>query len=162
MELEKSLTLQAPPAQVWALLLDPGVMAACVPGMQSIEVLSEISYRARMEVKIAFITARFTLLTNVVEQRPPHYLRSEGTGEDKSVASSLKQTSEMFLDAREDGGTELRMKVRVDVFGRLGSFGLSAMKTKADRLWQAFGEAFAARLAGASVSGRAGPQQAVA
>ena len=83
-----------------------------------------------------------------MEQRAPHYLRSEGTGEDASVASSLKQQSEIFLTELPDGGTELRMKVKVDVLGRLGSFGLSVMKTKADRMWEEFGQNLVARLEG--------------
>ena len=140
MEIEKTLTVAAPPERVWALLLDPNTMGRCVPGMQSIDVLSPTEYRALMQVKIAFVSARFKLKTTIVEQRAPHYLRAEGTGEDAAVASSLKQQSEMFLAALPDGGTELKIKVKVDVLGRLGSFGLSVMKTKADRMWDEFGQ----------------------
>lgn len=148
MEIEKTLLLDAPPASVWALLLDPNAMGACVPGMESIEVVSEDEYVAVMKVKIAFISARFKLKTRIVERDEPRYLRAEGTGEDASVASSLKQSSEMWLQAREGGGTELRMKVKVDVLGRMGTFGLGVMKTKADRMWDEFGVNAAARLAG--------------
>jgi len=98
-EIDKTLTLTAPPEQVWALLLDPQAMASCVPGMQSVEVLSNTEYLACMQQKIAFITARFQLRTRIVEQRAPHYLLVEGTGEDASVASSLRQRSEMHLTA---------------------------------------------------------------
>jgi carbon monoxide dehydrogenase subunit G len=140
MEIEKTLTITAPPKRVWALLLDPEVMGGCVPGMQSIEVVSPTEYKALMAVKIAFVSAKFRLRTTILEQRAPSYLRCEGTGDDASVASSLKQHSEMFLSEWPDGGTELRMKVKVDVLGRLGSFGLSVMKTKADRMWEEFGQ----------------------
>lgn len=51
------------------------------------------------------------------------------------MTSSLKQISELFLAQHAGGATELRMKIKVDVLGRLGTFGLSAMKTKADRMW---------------------------
>lgn len=147
MDIEKTLTVAAPAAQVWSMLLDPHVMAGCVPGMQSIEVLSEDEYVALMQVKISFISAKFKLKTRIVERRAPHYLRTEGTGEDTSVASSLKQQSEIFLEALPNGQTELRMKVQVDVMGRLGTFGLSVMKTKADRMWDEFARNLAARLA---------------
>ncbi|NSX18042.1 MULTISPECIES: CoxG family protein [Cupriavidus] len=146
MEIEKTLVTAAPPARVWELLLDPNVMGACVPGMASIEVLSEVEYIAHMAVKIAFINARFRLHTKIVETRAPHYLRTEGTGEDASVASSLRQSSELFLTPLDDGGTQLRIKVQVDVLGRLGTFGLSVMKTKADRMWDEFGANLLARL----------------
>lgn len=151
MDIEKILTVAAPPAQVWALLLDPTVMGACVPGMKSIQVVSDVEYLAEMHVKIAFVSARFKIKTTIVETRPPHYLRSEGTGEDASVASSLKQVSEIFLSELPDGQTELRMKIKVDVLGRLGTFGLSVMKTKADRMWDEFGVNLAARLMPASL-----------
>jgi carbon monoxide dehydrogenase subunit G len=145
-EIEKTLVTAAPPARVWELLLDPNVMGACVPGMESIEVLSDVEYIAHMAVKIAFINARFRLHTKIVETRAPHYLRTEGTGEDASVASSLRQSSELFLTALDDGGTQVRIKVQVDVLGRLGTFGLSVMKTKADRMWDEFGANLLARL----------------
>ena len=148
MEIEKTLQLDAPPARVWALLLDPNAMGACVPGMESIDVISDTEYVAVMKVKISFISARFKLKTRIVERDEPRYLRAEGTGEDASVASSLKQVSEMWLAEREGGGTELRMKVKVDVLGRMGTFGLGVMKTKADRMWDEFGVNAAARLAG--------------
>lgn len=147
MEIEKTLTVAAPVEQVWAMLLDPQVMGACVPGMQSIEVLSEDEYVALMLVKISFISARFKLRTRIVERRAPHYLRTTGTGEDAAVASSLKQQSEIFLETLPDGQTGLRMKVQVDVMGRLGTFGLSVMKTKADRMWDEFAGNLASRLA---------------
>ena len=146
MEIEKTLVTAAPPARVWELLLDPNVMGACVPGMESIEVISDVEYIAHMAVKIAFINARFRLHTKIVETRAPHYLRTEGTGEDASVASSLRQSSEIFLTEQDDGSTQLRITVQVDVLGRLGTFGLSVMKTKADRMWDEFGANLLARL----------------
>ena len=147
MEIEKTLTVKAPREKVWALLLDPTVMTGAVPGMQSIDVISPVEYVALMKVKISFISARFKLNTRIVEQCAPEYLKAEGTGEDASVASSLRQTSEVFLtDAPDGGGTTLRIKVNVDVLGRLGSFGLSVMKTKADRMWDEFGKNLVARL----------------
>ena len=162
MEIEKTLFLDAPPARVWALLLDPTSMGACVPGMESIEVISDSEYVAVMKVKISFISARFKLKTRIVERDEPRYLRAEGTGEDTSVASSLKQVSEMWLAEREGGGTELRMKVKVDVLGRMGTFGLGVMKTKADRMWDEFGVNAAARLGSGAADVVAAPAPAVA
>lgn len=148
MEIEKKLVVSAPRDAVWAMLMDPHVMTGAVPGMQSIDVISPTEYVALMKVKISFISAKFKLHTNIVEQREPEYLRAEGTGEDTSVASSLKQTSEVFLTEAPDGGTELRIKVNVDLLGRLGTFGLSVMKTKADRMWDEFGKNLTERLEG--------------
>lgn len=160
MEIEKTLTVSAPREQVWALLLDPQVMAGAVPGMKSIDVVSPTEYVAVMHQKIAFISARFRLRTHITDQRAPEYLCAEGTGEDASVASSLKQRSEVFLAPTADGGTELRIKVSVDLLGRLGTFGLSVMKTKADRLWEEFGANLKARIEAGGVPATTAPAQA--
>ena len=146
MDIEKTLTIDAPASQVWGMILDPHVMGGCVPGMQSIEVVNPDEYIAVMQVKISFISAKFKLKTRIVERREASYLRTQGTGEDTSVASSLKQESEIFLSELPSGQTELRMKVHVDIIGRLGSFGLTVMKTKADRMWDEFARNLAAQL----------------
>jgi carbon monoxide dehydrogenase subunit G len=146
-EIDKSLQIAATPDRIWTVLLDPQAMAKCVPGMQSVEVISPDEYAALMHVKIAFVSAKFKLRTRIVERREPYFLKAEGTGEDASVASSLKQVTELTLSLREDGQTDLRVNVKVDLLGRMGSFGLSVMKTKADRLWDEFGVNLSALLA---------------
>ncbi|SNT27447.1 Carbon monoxide dehydrogenase subunit G (CoxG) [Noviherbaspirillum humi] len=93
MEIEKTLLLNAPPARVWDLLLDPNAMGACVPGMQSIDVLSSVEYVAHIHVTIFFMSAKFKLKTRIADMRALHYLRAEGTGEDTSVASSPSRTA---------------------------------------------------------------------
>lgn len=140
MNLDKSITLPAAPAEVWPLLLDPEVMSRCVPGMQSVEVLSANEYLAVIKVKISFITAKFKIRTTITEQHEPFYLKTEGAGEDASVASSFRQTSQMYLDDLGDGQTRMRINVHVELLGRLGAFGLQVMKTKADRMWDEFGQ----------------------
>jgi hypothetical protein len=56
----------------------------------------------------------------------------------------MTQSSEMFLTDLGNDTTEIRIKAKADVMGRLGSFGLSVMKTKADRMWDEFGANFSA------------------
>jgi uncharacterized protein len=140
MEIDKTLILPAPPERVWRMLLDPQAMAHCVPGMQSVQVITPDEYTAEMVTKVSFITARMKLRTRIVQRDEPKYLKAEGTGEDRSVASSLKQTTEMHLEALPNRQSQLRLNVKVDVVGRLATFGLSALKTKADRLWDEFGQ----------------------
>jgi uncharacterized protein len=149
LEIEKNVTLNGTARQIWQLLLDPQVMGACVPGMKSIDVISPVEYLAKMEVKISFLTAKFKIKTKIAEQDAPTFLQSEGTGEDSSIASSFKQTTRIWLTQRnfvegeptlgnEPAQCDLRMQVDVTMLGRIGSFGLNAMKTKADLMWDEF------------------------
>jgi uncharacterized protein len=147
MIVEKKMVVRAPIGRVWEVLLDPRLMAGCVPGTESVEVLSDTEYLAVIKVKISFISARFKVRTKIVEAQPPSYLRCEGTGEDSAVASSIKQTSELFLIDQGDGTTEISVTGKADILGRLGTFGLNVMKTKVDRMWVEFGENLNAVLA---------------
>jgi uncharacterized protein len=141
-EIEKNVTLTGTAQQLWQLLLDPQVMGQCVPGMKSIEVISPTEYLAKMEVKISFLTAKFKIKTVIIEQDQPRFLKSQGSGEDSSIASSFKQTTCIWLnDVSNESSSPrctLRMVVDVTMLGRIGSFGLSAMKTKADLMWDEF------------------------
>ncbi|QIM49022.1 4-hydroxybenzoyl-CoA reductase [Pusillimonas sp. DMV24BSW_D] len=148
MEIEKKMTIAAPREKVWAMLLDPNVMGACVPGMESIDVISDTEYLVSIHVKMSFISARFKVRTFVVETREPEYLKSEGKGEDSSLTSSLKHTSEVFLTELGPNETEFRTIVNVELLGRLGSFGMNMVKTKADRMWDDFGRKLAERITG--------------
>jgi uncharacterized protein len=171
---EKSAIVRASPDRIWAMLLDPNVMGACVPGVEAIEVISDVEYLVSVHVKVAFISARFKVHTTIVEARGPSYLRSAGTGEDSTFTSSLSQSSEVFLTDTGDGSAELRMRLTVELMGKLGSFGLNIIKTKVDRMWQEFSQNLAHRLAepvteagpitevGASGSGAADPDIAAA
>jgi uncharacterized protein len=142
LEIEKNSILSGTPGQLWQLLLDPQVMGACVPGMKSIEVITSTEYMAKMEVKISFLTAKFKIKTVIAEQDRPRFLKSQGTGEDSSIASSFKQTTCIWLSPIDVEANSpqcaLRMLVDVTMLGRIGSFGLSAMKTKADLMWDEF------------------------
>ncbi len=144
---EKSAVVKAPIERIWAMLLDPNVMGACVPGVETIEVLSNVEYLVTVQVKVAFISARFRVRTAIVETRGPTYLRSAGSGEDSTLTSSLTQTSEVFLTDMGDGSCELCTRLVVELMGRLGTFGLNIIKTKVDRMWQEFSENLAKKLA---------------
>lgn len=148
MELEFRHVFDAAPEALWAALLDPDRVGACVPGMQSVSVISDTEYRARIRVKIAFISAHFDIRTVITEARPPTCLRAEASGEDGRIGSSVKAQVEMHLQPQDGGGTELRVHAKADVLGRLGSLGLNPMRTKAEGMWAQFCEALAASLAG--------------
>jgi len=143
---EKQAIVAAPAAEVWDLLLDPQAMISCVPGVEKIEPQGADVFLVTMAVKISFVAARFRVRTAIVEARRPCYLRSEGAGEDATLTSSLRLKSEVFLTEHAESSTEIRMLLDVELLGRLGTFGLNVVKTKADRMWEEFGRKLAAKV----------------
>jgi uncharacterized protein len=145
-EIEKTLDLNKPIDQAWAMLMDPQLMGACMPGVERVEVIDADHFRVTLAVKVSYIRARFTVNLAVTERRAPRYLRSEGSGDEDSLASNIRQTTQLELEPLEGGQTRLRMKANVDVFGRLGTFGHGIIRSKADQLWKEFAGNLKARI----------------
>jgi carbon monoxide dehydrogenase subunit G len=153
MEIEKLVQLKATPEDIWNFILDPALIAPCVPGVQSVEVISPDEYLSVIKVKISFVSASFKIRTTITSRELASRLLCVGQGEDAALASKLKHQTEIMLTPQAGGLTDLRITSQVDVLGRVGSFGLSAMKTKVDRMWDEFSVALKDKL-DATVSDR--------
>lgn len=134
MTLEGTIAISAQPERVWAFLLDPQEMKACLPYCESLEPVGGDSFRAVVKVKVSAIQAHFTLKTVITEKRPFTILRMRTEGEDRGLASTLKQENFVELTPTPDGGTSLHYRVQVDVTGRLGKLGLTVLMGQAKKM----------------------------
>jgi uncharacterized protein len=71
MDITGSYTFNAPPERVWQLLMDPDVIASCIPGCERFEPVGEDRYRARLNVALAAITGSYDG-TIVLSDKAPH------------------------------------------------------------------------------------------
>ena len=114
MEISGSYTFNAPPERVWALLMDPGTIASCIPGCDRFEPDGEDRYRARLTVALAAITGTYEGTVVLSEKAAPvsYRLTAEGQGRPGFV----KGTSAIAL--RADGASTV-----VDVAGTVQTGG---------------------------------------
>lgn len=145
MRIEDSFEVAAPIEHVWAAIVDPVVIGACLPGCRSIETLGPTSYRAVVGVELGPIKALFNLQVELREQRPPSFVATVTRGEEGTRASTLQAKSTLRLEAI-DGGTRVAYASDVALVGRLGKFGLGVMRKKAESLGRSFAETFRARI----------------
>jgi carbon monoxide dehydrogenase subunit G len=82
MDIAGSYTFDAPPEQVWALLMDPAVIASCIPGCEAFEPTGDNSYRAKMTVAMAAITGSYdgTVTLSDIAPHSSYRLTAEGKG----------------------------------------------------------------------------------
>jgi carbon monoxide dehydrogenase subunit G len=82
MDLAASYTFAAPPTAVWNLLIDPIVVAECLPGCDRLEPIGEDQYRASLTLAVAAVSGQYTGTVAILDKRPPHSYRLvvEGTG----------------------------------------------------------------------------------
>ncbi|MEJ7767464.1 MAG: carbon monoxide dehydrogenase subunit G [Chitinophagaceae bacterium] len=71
MQLQGNQVLDAVPSTVWRMLMDPVILAKVVPGISSLEKLSENSFKSTLNIKIGPISGNFSgnlQLDEIVDQ----------------------------------------------------------------------------------------------
>jgi carbon monoxide dehydrogenase subunit G len=114
MDITGSYTFNALPDRVWNLLMDPAVIASCIPGCEKLEPTGEDRYRASLTVALAAITGSY--VGNVlISDKVPHEsyrLTVDGQGKPGFVKGSAA------IALRPDGATTV-----VDVKGTVETGG---------------------------------------
>jgi carbon monoxide dehydrogenase subunit G len=146
MRIEDHFVVAASRERVWAAITDPSIVAPCIPGCQSVEVISPTLYKAKIRVQLGPIKADFNVDVEIVSETAPEELHSRTRGEEGSRASSLSAENTLRLTALTDNETEVFYASEAAVVGRLGKFGLGVMKKKAESLGRDFAAAFKQRL----------------
>lgn len=82
MKVEGSYTFKAPRQKVWDVLLDPKIMAQCMPGCESLKEVGPDQYEATMKVGVAAVKGTHKGKVSIREkQAPTHYILSgQGSG----------------------------------------------------------------------------------
>jgi carbon monoxide dehydrogenase subunit G len=137
---DEEFTVDATPDAVWVFLLDPWRVAPCLPGCESVEVEDARAYRARITVRVGFLSTTQNLRVEIVESDRPRRLVSVGRGEDRKLGSHVEVYTTLDLEPTVAGGTLLRYHSDVRVLGRLGSVGDAVMKVKVKQLTGEFAE----------------------
>jgi carbon monoxide dehydrogenase subunit G len=84
MDIAASYTFAAPPDRVWNLLMDPTVIASCIPGCDRFEPDGDDRYRARLVVALAAITGTYDGTVVLSEKVQPTSYRLVGEGEGRA------------------------------------------------------------------------------
>ena len=114
MQLDGSFQVPAPRLLVWEGIRDPALMAACVPGCQSAERITDTSFRAVVTVKFGPISATFNLVLEIEDEVPPTSLAARVKGEEGSRASTVSALSTLRLSEAMDGTCTTDYVARVE------------------------------------------------
>ena len=114
MDITGSYTFNAPPDRVWNLLMDPAVIASCIPGCEKLEPVGEDSFRASLTVALAAITGSYEGTVQITDKVPHESYRLTVQGQGKP--GFVKGNAVIAL--RPDGATTM-----VDVKGTVETGG---------------------------------------
>ena len=147
MTMTGEVQLAAERETVWAKLNDPEVLKACIPGCESLEMLSPTEFQAVATNKVGPVKARFKGKVRLSDLDPPNGYRISGEG-DGGVAGFAKGGATVAL-APKDGGTLLTYNVEAQIGGKLAQLGQRLVNGAAKKLADQFFTKFAAAVAGA-------------
>ena len=120
MKIEGSHTFNAPRERVWEVLLNPKIMAQCMPGCESMNEIGPDQYEATMKVGIASVKGTYKGKVSLKDkQAPSHYVLSgEGSG-----GPGFMQ-GDVAIDLEEnEGRTVLKYSTDAKVGGLIASVG---------------------------------------
>ncbi|WP_037255673.1 CoxG family protein [Roseobacter sp. SK209-2-6] len=121
MQMSDQKEIAATPAEVYAALLSPEVLLACVPGAQEVTGSVEEGFEAKVTQKVGPVKATFkgqVTLSDLVEGEKLT-ISGEGKG---GAAGFAKGGAQVSLTA-SDGGTMLSYEVEAKVGGKLAQLG---------------------------------------
>jgi len=103
LKIEGSYTFKAPRQRVWDVLLDPKIIAQCMPGCEGLTELAPDRYEATMKVGIAAVKGSYKGKVAIRDRAAPsHYVLSgEGSG-----GPGFMQ-GDMTVDLEEQGAQTL-------------------------------------------------------
>jgi uncharacterized protein len=117
MDIASFYTFAASPDRVWELLMDPAVIASCIPGCHRLEPDGEDRYKATVTIALSAITGDYTGTVVITEKVPPssYRLTVEGHGKPGFVKGHA------LIALRAEGATTV-----VDVTGTVEAGGAIA------------------------------------
>jgi carbon monoxide dehydrogenase subunit G len=142
MTMTGEVQLAAPREEVWAKLNDPEVLKACIPGCESLEMLSDHEFQAVAVNKIGPVKARFKGRVELTDLDPPNGYRISGQG-DGGVAGFAKGGATVKLTPNGDG-TVLSYDVEAQIGGKLAQLGQRLVNGAAKKMADQFFARFAA------------------
>ncbi|HEX9444449.1 MAG TPA: carbon monoxide dehydrogenase subunit G [Candidatus Binatia bacterium] len=120
MKIEGSYAFKAPRERVWQVLVDPKVMARCMPGCDGLKEVGPDEYEAVMKVGVASVKGTYKGKVSIKDKRPPeHYVLS---GEGSGGPGFMK--GDVVIDLEERGGeTVLKYSTDAKVGGLIAGMG---------------------------------------
>ncbi len=146
MQMNASQLVPASQDKVWAGLNDPEVLRKCIPGCQTLEMVTPTDMTATIVIKVGPVKASFSGKVTLSDIDAPHSYRISGDGSG-GVAGFAKGGATVRLTANGPDATMLDYDVDAQIGGKLAQLGGRLIDSTAKKLAGEFFERFAAVLA---------------
>ena len=136
MQLTGEYRFPKPPQDVWDALMNPDVLAGCIPGCRSIEADGPDRYRATATVRVGPVSGNYTATVALLDLDPPNSYTMTIEGSDN--LGFANGTSSVALTPTSDGGTLVRVDADSQVGGAVARVGQRMMGSVAKGMLDRF------------------------
>ncbi len=120
MKFEGKYTFKAPREKVWQVLLDPKILAQCMPGCEELNEIGPDQYEANVKVGIAAVKGTYKAKISIKDKQPPSHYVLSGQG---SGGPGFMQ-GDVVIDLEQEGGeTLLKYSTDAKVGGLIAGVG---------------------------------------
>jgi uncharacterized protein len=145
MDITGQFLLPAPPESVWQQLVDPVVLARCIPGCETLTQVGPDTYECRIRASYGPVKASFATVLVLSNVTVPVSYTLTGRGQGGSAGFGEGSADVELVPA--DGGTELRYVARISIGGRIAQVGERLFNATTRKLAERFFSAFASGFA---------------
>lgn len=163
MKVDESFVVSESVERVWEFISNPEDVAACVPGVESVEELDPDNFKVELTQSVGPMTATFALRMTVVERVEGQRLAFTATGRVvRGASGSVRSTNAVNLESVDGGNTRVVLEADVAMGGMLGSVGQKVIAKQAAQVTRDFATSLERALKGEPVPGAAGTAEAIA
>ena len=159
MRISGSSTLEAPVDKVWEAILDPAVLARCLPGCESLSVIGEDRYAMSVTAGVAAIRGTYAGEVALADKVPAESLTMKASG--AGAPGTIDADVTVRLSPSPSGGTDLSYEADASVGGAIGGVGQRMLAGVTRKMAGQFFTALDQDIAGPVAGGRAAPTGAV-
>ncbi len=131
MHLESSFESRASRSVVWGFLLNPKDIAPCFPDLQSLDVLSPDSFKAKVKVGMSVVRGSMDFEFKVTDKVPPSSAKLMGTG--RGVGSTVDIQTKFDLE-EAGSGTKVSWAADMNVGGIMAGLGSKLLDATSSKM----------------------------
>ncbi len=133
MHLEGSFDTPASRKAVWDFLLNPQDIAPCIPDVQSLDVTSPDSFKAKVKVGLSLVRGTVDFDFRIADKVPPSSAKLIGSG--RGVGSTMEIQTAFTLDEL-GSGTKVGWAADVNVGGIMAGLGSKLLDSTSAKMVQ--------------------------
>jgi uncharacterized protein len=125
--------------RVWEFLSQPEQVAACVPGIETVEAIDDDNLRVELTQNVGPMIATFALKMSITERIDNEAITFTAVGRVvRGAAGSVRSTNRVHLQPAGDGLTRVEVDADIAMGGMLGSVGQKVIAKQAEAVTKDF------------------------